>query len=131
MNRKDVVIPAGDLEKQRDFTRRAAGYLARLGREPRAFVDTYGCQQNVSDSQRIMGMLREMGCVLVREAAEAAIEKTRAFFNSLGLPATLAELGIGPEHFGEMARKARNSGFDKTFVPLSVEDIVNIYQMSL
>ena len=67
----------------------------------------------------------------VREAAEAAIEKTRAFFNSLGLPATLAELGIGPEHFGEMARKARNSGFDKTFVPLSVEDIVNIYQMSL
>ena len=73
LNRKDVVIPAGDLEKQRDFTRRAAGYLARLGREPRAFVDTYGCQQNVSDSQRIMGMLREMGCVLVREAAEADI----------------------------------------------------------
>ena len=67
----------------------------------------------------------------VREAAEAAIEKTRAFFNSLGLPATLAELGIGPEHFEEMARKARNSGFDKTFVPLSAEDIVNIYQMSL
>jgi hypothetical protein len=30
-----------------------------------------------------------------------------------------------------MARKARNSGFDKTFVPLSEEDIVNIYRMSL
>lgn len=67
-----------------------------------------------------------------RKAAEAAIQKTRDFFSaSLGLPATLSELGIGPEYFPEMARKARNSGFDRTFVPLSVEDIVNIYQMSL
>lgn len=67
----------------------------------------------------------------LRELAEEAIQKTRDFFTSLGLPATLTELGVGPEYFPEMARKARNSGFDKTFVPLSVEDIVSIYQMSL
>lgn len=67
----------------------------------------------------------------VRELAEAAIQKTREFFTSLGLPAALSEIGIGPEHFQEMARKARNSGFDHTFVPLSVEDIVRIYQQSL
>lgn len=66
-----------------------------------------------------------------RELAEAAIQKTRDFFTSLGLPATLSELGIGPEYFPEMARKARNGGFDRTFVPLSAEDIVTIYQMSL
>lgn len=66
-----------------------------------------------------------------RELAETAIQKTRDFFSSLGLPATLAEVGIGAEHFEEMARKARNAGFDSTFVPLSVEDIVKIYQMSL
>lgn len=66
-----------------------------------------------------------------REAAEAAIRKTRDFFTSLGLPATLSEIGIGPEHFPEMARKARTAGFDKTFVPLSVEDVVEIYHMSL
>ena len=66
-----------------------------------------------------------------RELAEAAIQKTRDFFVSLGLPASLSELGIGSEYFPEMARKARNSGFDRTFVPLSAEDIVNIYQMSL
>jgi len=66
-----------------------------------------------------------------RELAEAAIGKTREFFTSLGLPATLTEAGIGPERFEEMARKARNGGFDKTFVPLGVEDIVKIYQMSL
>jgi len=66
-----------------------------------------------------------------RELAETAIQKTRDFFSSLGLPASLSEVGIGAEHFEEMARKARNAGFDKTFVPLSVEDIVNIYKMSL
>jgi hypothetical protein len=49
----------------------------------------------------------------------------------MGLPATLSEIGIGPEHFREMARKARIGGFDSTFVPLSVEDIVKIYEMSL
>lgn len=67
-----------------------------------------------------------------RELAEAAIQKTRDFFTvSLGLPGALSELGIGPEYFPDMARKARNAGFDRTFVPLSVEDIVKIYQMSL
>lgn len=66
-----------------------------------------------------------------RELAEAAIQRTRDFFTSLGLPATLTELGISPEYFPEMARKARIDGFDKTFVPLSVEDIVEIYKMSL
>lgn len=66
-----------------------------------------------------------------RELAEAAIRKTQDFFSSLGLPATLTELGIGPQHFEEMARKARTGNFDHTFVPLSVEDIVKIYQMSL
>lgn len=66
-----------------------------------------------------------------RVLAETAIQKTRDFFSSMGLPVTLAEVGIGPEHFGEMARKARTGGFDKTFVPLSAEDIVEIYRMSL
>ena len=66
-----------------------------------------------------------------RRLAEAAIERTRTFFTSMGLPATLSEIGIGPEHFREMARKARIGGFDSTFVPLSVEDIVKIYEMSL
>ncbi len=66
-----------------------------------------------------------------RQLAETAIEKTRAFFTSLGLPATLREVGIDETHIDEMARKARTAGFDKTFVPLSVEDIANILRMSL
>ena len=38
-----------------------------------AFVDTYGCQQNESDSERIRGYLREMGCGFTSEEAEADI----------------------------------------------------------
>ncbi len=34
----------------------------RMGRLPRAFVKTFGCQGNVADSEKIMGMLLDMGC---------------------------------------------------------------------
>jgi len=36
-------------------------------------VDTYGCQQNVADSQRIMGMLRDMGCAFTQDPAQADV----------------------------------------------------------
>ena len=41
------------------------------GRTPRAFVHTYGCQGNVSDSERIKGMLLEMGYELTDSREEA------------------------------------------------------------
>lgn len=66
-----------------------------------------------------------------RELAETAIEKTRAFFTSMGLPGTLREVGIDEEKLPLMAKKARTAKFDHTFVPLSEEDILNIYKMSL
>ena len=66
-----------------------------------------------------------------RELAETAIDKTREFFNSLGLPATLREVGIDEEKLPLMAKKARTANFDRTFVPLSEEDILNILKMSL
>ena len=31
-------------------------------KQPLAYVDTYGCQQNESDSEKLRGMLAEMGC---------------------------------------------------------------------
>ena len=71
MERKNVVIPAAEIERQQEFTKKIAA--AHEGRSVRAFVDTYGCQQNVADSQRIMGMLREMGCELTDNEKEADI----------------------------------------------------------
>lgn len=66
-----------------------------------------------------------------RELAELAIQKTRDFFNALGLPSTLREVGIDESKLELMAKKARDGRFDHTFVPLSVEDITNILKMSL
>ncbi len=39
----------------------------------RALVDTFGCQQNVADSQYIMGMLRAMGCSFTDDPAQADV----------------------------------------------------------
>jgi tRNA-2-methylthio-N6-dimethylallyladenosine synthase len=33
----------------------------RLEKKPLAFIDTYGCQQNVADSEKLRGMLYDMG----------------------------------------------------------------------
>ena len=73
MERAQVVIPAEDIRRQREFTDKIAEVHAARGHSPKAFVDTYGCQQNVADSQRIMGMLRDMGCTFTTEEGEADI----------------------------------------------------------
>ena len=43
------------------------------GRGKKALVETYGCQQNVNDSQRLMGMLTEMGYAITEDRDEADV----------------------------------------------------------
>lgn len=59
-----------------------AQYLSLLGDiladryhtdSPKAFVHTYGCQQNVADSEKIKGMLEQAGCILTEEKEQADI----------------------------------------------------------
>ena len=73
VKRTEVVIPAEDIQRQRGFIDKLAAIHGQRSAAPRAFVDTYGCQQNVADSQRIMGMLRDAGCTFVSQAEEADI----------------------------------------------------------
>lgn len=51
------------------------------------------------------------------------------FFKILGLQSTLTELGIGEEHFAEMAYKACGGKVLKGFKTLTQEDVVKIYEM--
>lgn len=53
------------------------------------------------------------------------------FFKTLGLKSTLTELGIGKEHFYEMADKACGGSVLKGFKALTKDDIVKIYEMCL
>ena len=60
------------LAEQFGYMNRAKEKLFKLyGRKPLAFVHTYGCQQNVSDSQQMQGLLETMGYGFCDSAEEA------------------------------------------------------------
>lgn len=64
--------------------------------------------------------------------ALAGIDKLEEFFKASGIPMTLAELGIGTEHFEDMAAHANRGDYLKNaFVALTTEDIVEIYKACL
>ncbi|MBD5643231.1 iron-containing alcohol dehydrogenase [Clostridium botulinum] len=65
------------------------------------------------------------------KVAQKAIEKTREYFIELGIPATLKEVGIGEEKLEQMAEAATRNGTLDGFKPLSTEDVLNIYKLSL
>lgn len=64
------------------------------------------------------------------EAAEQAIQCTRDFFKKMGLPATLAEVGIDDEYLPKMAAKLKDR-FANTFVPLDEEEVLEIFRAAL
>ncbi|MCL2080147.1 MAG: tRNA (N6-isopentenyl adenosine(37)-C2)-methylthiotransferase MiaB [Oscillospiraceae bacterium] len=49
------------LEEQRVWCAKIRDIAASRSKNPLAYVDTYGCQQNESDSEKLRGMLIEMG----------------------------------------------------------------------
>ena len=66
------------------------------------------------------------------EIAQRAIDATYAFFESLGIPMHLRELGIDESRIPEMAQHiALNEGLDEAWVPLSESDIADIIRESL
>ena len=73
MDRNQVVIPPEQIARQREFEKNIRGLLEARRRPCLALVETFGCQQNVADSQRLMGMLREMGCAFTTDPREADI----------------------------------------------------------
>lgn len=65
--------------------------------------------------------------------AKEAIENTREYFKTLGIPMTLREVGIGEEDLENMARAAiENKGGEiGNFKPLNYEDVLAIYRKAL
>ncbi len=60
-------------EKQFEYIRLVAEIMdiRKRGEKPLAFIHTYGCQQNVADSERIKGMLFECGYDFTEDENEA------------------------------------------------------------
>ena len=80
MNQKTTVISPEALRIQQENCQKIRDYWSALGITPVAFVDTYGCQQNEADSERIRGMLEEAGYGLTdaEEGADVVVLNTCA-----------------------------------------------------
>ena len=58
---KRIEIPESEIREQKNIMRQIREVSEALVDMPLAYVDTYGCQQNESDSEKLRGMLSEMG----------------------------------------------------------------------
>ena len=60
------------LEKQKEFAALASQILStRYAEAPKAYIHTYGCQGNVAESEKIEGMLIDIGYELCDDIADA------------------------------------------------------------
>ena len=73
MERITTTIPQAEVDRQLQYCREIARMNADRGEAPLAFVDTYGCQQNEADSERIRGYLRQMGYDFTTDEEQARI----------------------------------------------------------
>ncbi len=62
---------AGMLEYIKTVRKRNADVEAETGRTPRAFVQTFGCQQNEADSERLLGTALAMGYLAAKSPNDA------------------------------------------------------------
>ena len=61
MNTKTTVISQEALQQQFIFCEKIRALWHSKNITPKAYVETYGCQQNEADSERIRGILIESG----------------------------------------------------------------------
>ena len=71
MNTKTTRISEAQLHQQFDFCDKIAAYWHERSITPKAYVETYGCQQNEADSEKLRGYLAQSGYTIT-DAAEGA-----------------------------------------------------------
>ena len=73
MNTKTTVISQEQLEGQFGYCDKIASHWAQMGITPTAYVETYGCQQNEADSEKLRGYLSQCGYAIGTEAQGADV----------------------------------------------------------
>ncbi len=66
-------ITAEELKEQEIYARKVRSVTHTYFQKPVAYVHTYGCQQNVSDGEKLKGMLEKMGYGFTDEIEKAAL----------------------------------------------------------
>lgn len=70
-NQSKRTISDEEMAQQREYIYEIRKNIENRSVRPLAFVETYGCQQNSSDSEKIKGMLYDMGFDFCDKASEA------------------------------------------------------------
>ena len=80
MNTKTTVISQEQLQRQLDFCQKINALWHSRDITPLAYVETYGCQQNEADSERIRGLLSQCGYAITdtAEGADVVVMNTCA-----------------------------------------------------
>ena len=73
MNTKTTVITEAQLASQFTYCDKIAAWWHETETTPTAYVETYGCQQNEADSEKLRGYLVQSGYAIVREAEGADV----------------------------------------------------------
>ena len=73
MNTKTTVITEAQLSQQFAFCDKISAIWHDAGHTPTAYVETYGCQQNEADSEKLRGFLAQSGYAIVRQAEGADV----------------------------------------------------------
>ena len=73
MTGQTTVISADALNRQFDYCDKIAAHWQALGQTPKAYVETYGCQQNEADSEKLRGYLSQCGYAIATEAEGADV----------------------------------------------------------
>ena len=80
MNTKTTRISEAQLRQQFDFCDKIAAYWHERNTTPKAYVETYGCQQNEADSEKLRGYLAQSGYTITdtAEGSDVVIMNTCA-----------------------------------------------------
>ena len=80
MDTKTTVISQEQLQQQFAYCDKTAALWSASGRVPTAYVETYGCQQNEADSEKLRGYLTQSGYSIVSgpEGADVVVMNTCA-----------------------------------------------------
>ena len=73
LNSNRFNVPVEEIEEQKEYMKLVRTVIdSRFhGKAPKAFVHTYGCQGNVSDGEKLQGMLFEMGYEFTNDVKKA------------------------------------------------------------
>ena len=73
MSYQRTEIAEQEISRQMEICDRLRALYQSRGKQPLAMVDTYGCQQNEADSEKLRGYLRAMGFGFTQDAYQADV----------------------------------------------------------